>query len=148
MIHPQYKENTTRLYPRNKLQYKFKKNQAKLLQFPAKTYTEQNTRNTLTSCKPNRATPKTDFYDANHLYLMKQHLSKRISEKQYHFKSYIIYNKEDLPNQNPRVSSKFRHQIARNMKTFHQIIIRSKATKEKQIPGEYYPSIPKKQTPK
>ncbi len=51
----------------------------------------------------------TQFYDANHLYLMKIAIIKKSQEKkQPHFKSYITYNKEDLPNQNYAVSSKFR----------------------------------------
>jgi hypothetical protein len=55
-------------------------------------------------------------------------IKKKPQKKQYHFKSYIIYNKEDLPNQNYGVSSKFRRYMARNIKAFHRL--RQQTTKE------------------
>jgi hypothetical protein len=50
------------------------------------------------------------LYDAIHLYLMRVALIKKDQQKkkQHRFKSLIIYSKEDLSNQNRRVSSNFR----------------------------------------
>jgi len=58
---------------------------------------------------------------------MKIALIEKISEKQHHFKSQIIYNIGILSNQIPVVSPIFRRQIARIMTTFYQIINNSEA---------------------
>jgi hypothetical protein len=48
----------------------------------------------------------TQFYDANHLYLMKIAIIENLKKKAAPLQ--IIHNKEDLSNQNPVVSSTFR----------------------------------------
>ncbi len=70
------------------------------------------------------------FRTLNHPYTTKIALIEKISEKQHHSKSQIIYNKE-LSNQIPVIIPNFRRKIARKNQTFHQEIKQQRSNKRR-----------------